>query len=737
MEFEVVSSLVAPIFEPILVYPNVNTPPSDPTIPKLCLNMIVKNESKVMKRLLDSLVGVIDSFCICDTGSSDNTVELIVQFFEKHGIPGKVVREPFRDFGYNRSYALKQCETMENADYILLLDADMVFWKHPDLNVAEFKQKLSHDAYYMYQGSDSFFYKNVRVVKNRRNICYWGVTHEFVKTPEGSTYSHLDKSQVFIRDIGDGGAKADKFERDIRLLKKGLEEIPNNDRYTFYLANSYRDHGDYELAIETYKKRIQIGGWHEEVWYSYYSIGKCYKAMKNMEQAVYYWLEAYQFLPKRVENLYELVNHYRWSEKYQLAYMFCNTARKQVELNPNPDYLFLHKDVYDYKLDYEMTIIGYYCNLDRHDLGRMSMDVIKHSNIETSIFKNVLSNYKFYSKMLKDWALPFPARVKQQLVEVGNELLRADLANGFFQSTPSLVYNDQTQTITVCQRYVDYWINDKGGYENRAHITTKNVLATFDASQLYENLVKTAEWEMHYDRGLDNRYVGLEDVRLHLNANGAVMFNANRGIATHSMMIEHGCVDLITQQTQSGLILFDRQRIIEKNWVMFNDIHGNLKVVYEWNKLVIGNLIEDASKPADDETQSDPNETEMDEDTQQAHSLWLEKTHELDTPGFFKWVRGSTNGITIGNEIWFICHYVSYEDRRYYYHLFVVLDAETFHVKKYTPLFTFEKEKVEYTLGFVYLKPQNRFLIGYSKMDKQTDYIMVSKGAIDNMCISV
>ena len=70
-------------------------------------------------------------------------------------------------------------------------------------------------------------------MKNRRGIYYWGVTHEFVKTPEGTVYGTFEKPNIFIKDIGDGGSKSDKFERDIRLLKKGLEDHPNNDRYTF------------------------------------------------------------------------------------------------------------------------------------------------------------------------------------------------------------------------------------------------------------------------------------------------------------------------------------------------------------------------------------------------------------------------------------------------------------------------------------------------------------------------
>jgi glycosyltransferase involved in cell wall biosynthesis len=272
--------------------------------------MIVKNESRIIRRLLESVAEVVDSYCICDTGSTDNTVEIIETFFAEKGIPGKIVNEPFRDFAYNRSFALKACESMDHADYVLLLDADMVFWKNPAYTASAFKADLREDAYYIYQGTDSFYYKNTRIVKNHRGVHYWGVTHEYVKTPDGTQYGTLEKPMIFINDIGDGGCKSDKFERDIRLLKKGLEESPNNDRYLFYLGNSYRDHGDYREAIETYKKRIEVGGWFEEIWHSHYSIGKCYKYLGDMPNAIHAWLDAYQFFPKRIENLYEIITHY-------------------------------------------------------------------------------------------------------------------------------------------------------------------------------------------------------------------------------------------------------------------------------------------------------------------------------------------------------------------------------------------------------------------------------------------
>ena len=60
--------------------------------PKLCLNMIVKNESKIIRRLFDSVSKIIDSYCICDTGSTDGTPEIIQAYFESKGISGKVYK---------------------------------------------------------------------------------------------------------------------------------------------------------------------------------------------------------------------------------------------------------------------------------------------------------------------------------------------------------------------------------------------------------------------------------------------------------------------------------------------------------------------------------------------------------------------------------------------------------------------------------------------------------------------
>ena len=689
---------------------------------KLCLNMIVKNESKVIRRLLNSVAPYIDCYCISDTGSTDDTIDIIETFFANHNppIPGKIIKEPFRDFGYNRSIALKSCEKID-VKYILLLDADMVLDVKDSTKLhQELERDDSSDVYYLFQGSPTFFYKNVRIVRNKRGYYYWGVTHEYVKTPNGTKYDLFSKEHVFINDIGDGGCKTDKFERDIRLLQDGLLQEPNNDRYTFYLANSFRDSGKHQEAINAYKKRIEIGGWFDEVWYSYYNIGNCYKTMGDMINAVHWWLEGYQFYPSRIENLYEIIHHYRCIGKNHIAYGFYLTADSEMTRNKNRDYLFLKKDIYDYKLDYELTIIGYYYNYENRDLKRYSMKVLNHPLAEDGICRNVFSNYKFYSKKLIDIATKTSKNTDnlKVLKTIGTKIPEImDSLATFTSSTPSICIFPDTNDLLINVRYVDYFINDRGGYENRGTIQTKNVVALVDTSTDDWEIVN--EFVLEYDSSIDNLYVGLEDVRLFsMKGEQKINYNCNRGLDYQTIKIECGEIDLDGSSTKHSKILEKRggQNKVEKNWVFFENSQHQQKMVYGWHPLAIGDLLEGSLST---ETKTEPTEFVV--------------SNTIDTPHFFKHLRGSTNGVFLEkeNEVWFLCHSVSYEDRRYYYHIFVVLDATTYQVRRYSPFFTFEKEKVEYTLGFVHVKETDEFLIGYSLMDKRTEYMMVPRGKVE------
>jgi glycosyltransferase involved in cell wall biosynthesis len=361
-------------------------PAPKPVKGKLCLNMIVKNESKIIERLLGSVLSIIDTYCICDTGSTDNTVDIIRKFMADAGKPGEVYVEPFQNFGYNRSHALDRAAAW--GEYALLLDADMKLVITPEFD----KNTLSANGYSIIQKNGTLEYFNTRLVKTGVGVKCVGPTHEYYDFPSGGGQNKL--TTLWINDIGDGGCKSDKYERDIRLLKAALEKEPKNERYHFYLAQSYNHCGKKEEAYEMYKKRVALGGWVEELFYAAMEAGNMARSLGKMEEAIYWWLEAYHKHPKRTESLYELAKYWREVGKNRLSQMICDIGLSTPY--PKDDVLFIKKDCYDYLFDYEQSINYYYTHkpVDHYRYVRL---------LEKNYCKdNVLSNYKFYVKKVKD-----------------------------------------------------------------------------------------------------------------------------------------------------------------------------------------------------------------------------------------------------------------------------------------------------------------------------------------------
>ena len=669
--------------------------------PTLCLNMIVKNESKIITRLFDSVSPIIDSYCICDTGSTDDTVKIITEYFEKKGIPGKIVTEPFKNFCHNRNFAMKACVGM--SDYILLLDADMC------LEAKNFNKNVlnSADSFYILQGNDAFYYQNMRIVKNNGSYSYTGVTHEYINTPPNNKTFGFDKKDLFIRDFGDGGSKHDKFERDIRLLLDGLKEEPKNERYYFYLANSYHDSGRFGEAICAYKKRIELGGWKEEVWYSYYRIGLCFKNMGKMNDAIQYWMEGFQIYPERLEGIYEIVRHYRITSKPKLAHMFYKEARQILELNHNRNnYLFLHDDIYTSRLYYEFTVFAAYAGIKN-----INDEVVKvlNNSMNDSETHNMIQNMKFYKDILIQkskivFDTTFVSNINNENVPL-------------ISSSSCLIPNKNNDSYHMNIRFVNYSITEQGNYLNcDKYIITVNKYVEIDKSF---NLINEKWMELLFD---NRRYIGIEDVRIfHENDTGKKIFigtgyhhNNKIGIVTGEYDMETGSLkgSEITQKF--------KHTDCEKNWV-YVDYNNSTHVIYDWYPLTICKI--DASK----------NE--------------LNVVDKKDTPKLFSRIRGSTcgfkyikkmgensnNNITIDiveEEIWFVGHVVSYEQPRHYYHVIMVFDINM-NLLRYSAPFKFEGESIEYCLSI--LVEDEQVLINYSTWDRTTRIGVYDKKYIDSI----
>ena len=473
------------------------------TGPTLCLNMIVKNESKILTRMFDAVVDIIDCYCICDTGSTDNTPELIADYFLSKGIPGKVVHEPFKNFAHNRNVALWACKGM--SDYVLLLDADMI------LKISEkFDKKiLTQDYYHLFQGNEAFYYQNVRIVKNNGLYAYVGVTHEYINTPAGSRGGRvLDKKVIFIHDIGDGGAKSDKFKRDITLLEKGLEEEPHNTRYYFYLGNSYRDFGDDENALKTYMKQLTLNSWIQEKYCVCISIGNIYQKKGELVNAAKYWLKTSEYDNERIEGVVKAAEHYRLTGENVVVNLLYN-KHKGYKRNLAEGKLFVEQDKYWDLLEYQNSISAYYAN-DKESGYACCKQILINGLMKPELLQSTLSNLRFYQGLLLQ---DTEAEREKLFLKVDSLLDKLNIKKNKDEIW-SLLYKANTSTLkenVIEEKPAEINLEDAFQRIKKCRIDGQHA----EAMELYNTFPKTCleyEWQLAYEYSVVAYYLGIRNV---------------------------------------------------------------------------------------------------------------------------------------------------------------------------------------------------------------------------------
>ncbi len=318
--------------------------------PVICLNMIVKDETSVIRRCLESVKPLIDYWVIVDTGSKDGTQEMIKEFMRD--IPGELHERPWVDFAHNRNEALSLAKN--KADYLLFIDADDVL-----TGASTFvRPKLDKDFYYLKINYSNVIYNRTQLVKSSLDWRWVGVLHEVIISPQARSSDVLDGITMKIVGGGDRSQDVKKFEKDIAVLEKALKTDPNNARYLFYLAQSYRDAEKPHLAMKTYRKRVDIGGWSEEVFWSLYQIAMLQETLNMAEEIVCKgYRDVFAYRPVRAEPLYRLSNYYRRKENYLLGYLFANFG---LTIKPPNDILFVESWIYEYGLLLESSICAYW-----------------------------------------------------------------------------------------------------------------------------------------------------------------------------------------------------------------------------------------------------------------------------------------------------------------------------------------------------------------------------------------
>jgi glycosyltransferase involved in cell wall biosynthesis len=278
--------------------------------------MIVKDEGAVIRRCLESVKPLIDSWAIVDTGSTDNTRGIIHEVMGDK--PGSLTDEPQPvtkwwqrkrpfDFARNRNVALDAARKF-GADYILLIDADEAIklnegangeFPHLDQDryVANFRQlpegRLWHRSL-LIRASVPWYYK-------------WRVHETLHADSPEATAAILGGLEV--HSYSDGGRNQDKtakYLKDAAACRAEIRREPNEPRHWFYLGQSYAGAGEFLKAIRAYERRIEMGGgWDEELWYAMFQLAPLGQLLGyHWRDVLAAYLRAFNARPWRAEPLW-------------------------------------------------------------------------------------------------------------------------------------------------------------------------------------------------------------------------------------------------------------------------------------------------------------------------------------------------------------------------------------------------------------------------------------------------
>jgi glycosyltransferase involved in cell wall biosynthesis len=351
----------------------------------ICLSMIVKDEAPVIERCLASVRPLIDCWVIADTGSSDGTQAIIRDALGD--LPGVLIERPWVDFAHNRNEALEAARG--RGDYTLLIDADETLERADAFALP----RLEADSYDLEVCYDGTTYRRKQLVRSSLPWRYTGVLHEYIHCELARTEAFLPGLRTRVRHDGARGRDLLTYRRDALVLERALLDEPGNARNVFYLAQSYRDADDPELALRHYRRRAALGGWDEEVWYSLYQAARLEERLgKPWPEVLAAYLAAFQQHPDRAEPLYHIGMHYQAARQYHAAHLFF--ARALQNVRPTRNRLFVETPIYDYLLPMEYAVACFYVG-DHATAIAANDGLLQGGRLPDDLVEQVIKNRQF------------------------------------------------------------------------------------------------------------------------------------------------------------------------------------------------------------------------------------------------------------------------------------------------------------------------------------------------------
>jgi len=336
---------------------------------KLILTQIMKNESHVANRMLDSIKSIVDGIVVVDTGSTDNSIEVVEKWGKDNGVETYVFERPFDNFENSRNHSFEKAREIflskndGNIYYNFWLDFD----EQLEISANFDKNKLDKDLYMLNTYINQMRYTRNEVCRLDKPFKFYGPVHEYIICEDKTITSGL-LDGLTVRVQMDGGSWkediSEKYKSHAHSLEKYIDKDRKDPRWIFYTAQSYHDsacvkdnkeENDERLrrSIKYYRERIsRPDGYHEEIFYSQYRVGTIMRAMEEpWNLTLNELLKAYSFDPLRGESIKAIVDHYLTIGDWNNAYLFSSFGKKNFHgQSPYPKrLLFVDESLYIWK----------------------------------------------------------------------------------------------------------------------------------------------------------------------------------------------------------------------------------------------------------------------------------------------------------------------------------------------------------------------------------------------------
>jgi len=317
------------------------------------LSMIVKNAGDVFEDVLTQNLPYFDSWTILDTGSTDNTIEIINKVLVGKK-KGQLFQEPFINFRDSRNRCLDLCG--KESKFILILDDTYILKENLRTFLNTVRGDQFSDSFSMYIKSDDTEYGSNRIIKSESGVRYIYKLHE-VLNPKNNINVIIPIHHAHIFDVRSEYMEKrtmDRKEYDLKILYEMVDEEPEDSRALYYLAQTYNLLNKPELALEFFIKRTEHSdeGFLQEKIDAYFEAARIcnFKLDKPWEECESLYMKAYDLDKSRPESLYFIGIHHYMNKDFLKAYEYMKKGFEigypihcQYSLKPTLSFYFLPK----------------------------------------------------------------------------------------------------------------------------------------------------------------------------------------------------------------------------------------------------------------------------------------------------------------------------------------------------------------------------------------------------------